>query len=104
MELKTALIVGCGGIGSRLAEAVHSDIKCGQIKNWVFYLADPDIVEAKNCLYQNFSDSEICNNKAEALAKRFPEFVPIPKKISKLSELKGYDMIISAVDNYPTRK
>jgi len=101
--MNKALIVGAGGNGGNLVKTLHNDIRNGQIEDTIFYVADFDKVEAKNKGYQPYEENEIGMKKVDALSKKYPEFIPINKKITKESQLKGFDIIISAVDNFPTR-
>jgi molybdopterin/thiamine biosynthesis adenylyltransferase len=101
--VKNALIIGCGGIGSYLTAQVNRLCLKGQIENVLFTVADDDNVEEKNILYQDFDEKDIFKNKAKVLAKRH-DFLALEKKIRKAEDLKGFDLIILAVDNTATRK
>lgn len=100
------LIVGNGGIGSYLVEFIASDRSKGQynMSDFDFTLCDFDLVEKKNILYQNFSVSDLNENKAYVLANKFKGFKVRKNKISKDNDLKDFDVIVCAVDNFPTRK
>lgn len=63
-------IVGCGGIGSYLAEHLDRLIELEQIKG-DFTFWDDDVVEKKNMLYQNFEPEDIDSHKTEALEMRY---------------------------------
>ena len=99
------LMIGAGGIQSYLAEHLQRLIMAEQIdmEEYEIYIADFDVVERKNIRYQNFEVSEIFENKATALSKRYG-FFPIVKKIEDESQLDGYDLYIMGVDNSATRK
>lgn len=101
------LLVGLGGIGSFLVplidraflDSMDMDMDC------TVDIADPDVVEPKNA-WQNFVMKDMGVNKAVALKRRYPH---IDKAIQKTifgvnSDLKGYDIIVMAVDNFPTRE
>ncbi|MEL6442297.1 MAG: ThiF family adenylyltransferase [Cyanobacteria bacterium J06621_8] len=66
-------LVGCGGTGSWLAPSLCRIARTlnekGKATNLIFI--DPDIVEQKNVLRQNFCDAEIGLNKAQTLALRY---------------------------------
>jgi len=104
------LIIGISGIGSWLVSELAKQIEQEQLQfDEVIDIADNDIVELKQLKYQNFKENEIGRNKAEALAERCKAFgvdvfKPIPKRIEKENQLKGYDFFILCVDNEQTRK
>jgi molybdopterin/thiamine biosynthesis adenylyltransferase len=106
------MIVGCGGIGSFLIEEVAKKIEQEQFSELtcegVVSIADSDIVELNQIKYQNFRHDEVGKNKAEALEKRYANvigfFHAIPNRITKESQLKGYDFFVLCVDNEQTRK
>lgn len=107
MKINNVLIIGCGGIGSYLIEHICDKIKKQQIDNFIaFEIADDDMVEVKQNLYQNFSLNEVGKVKSKALSKRFKEIGiwAMSKRIDKPTQLKGYDLIISCVDNDTTRQ
>ena len=66
-------LVGCGGTGSWLAPSLCRIARTlnekGKVTNLIFI--DPDVVEQKNVLRQNFCDAEIGLNKAQTLALRY---------------------------------
>lgn len=66
-------LVGCGGTGSWLAPSLCRIARTlnekGKATNLIFI--DPDVVEQKNVLRQNFCDAEIGLNKAQTLALRY---------------------------------
>jgi len=85
--MKKCLLIGCGGVGSNFIGELSEDYKRGQINDFIFYIADHDIVEAKNCIFQNFKDEDIGKNKAEVLSKQYKRFVAINKKITKKNSI-----------------
>ena len=66
-------LVGCGGTGSWLAPSLcrlaRTSNEQGKATTLIFI--DPDAVERKNVLRQNFCDAEIGLNKAQTLALRY---------------------------------
>lgn len=99
------LVCGLGGIGSFLVGHLHrlamnSQIELGDVD---ITMADPDQVEMKNIKYQNFGRSEIMQNKATALEKRY-SFRALSTAISSVEDIKDYNLIILCVDNNKTRK
>lgn len=98
------LVCGAGGIGSFLVPLISKALLYNQLGNDVeVVIADNDSVEPKNLSYQNFSEEDLLQNKAEVLGKRYT-LGYINKKITKTEELEGYDVIILAVDNSQIRK
>ncbi len=98
------LIIGCGGIGSKLVENIRTNIEKGQIDPFIeFTIADSDIVELNQKKYQNFTMDDIGKNKAKVLGKRY-EMNSITERIEKQAQLKGYDIFILCVDNSKARK
>ena len=68
------VMVGCGGTGSWLAPAVSRVGRLLRDSRGVdvhIYFVDPDLVEEKNVYRQNFSNAEIGESKAFALAFRY---------------------------------
>ncbi len=66
-------LVGCGGTGSWLAPSLCRLARTlnEQGKTTTLIFIDPDVVEQKNVLRQNFCDAEIGLNKAQTLALRY---------------------------------
>jgi hypothetical protein len=100
---RKVLIVGAGGIGSWLAQHLHQLSEHGQFDGCQFLFADDDTVETKNLSYQNFTDDDILEEKAESLNIRFG-FTSLVKRIATAKEITGYDCVVSAVDNAAFRK
>ena len=65
--MKKIMIIGAGGIGSFLIPLLS---KVGTDR-YTITVYDPDIVEEKNLTYQNFRKTEIGNNKALCMQKRY---------------------------------
>ena len=66
-------LIGCGGTGSWLAPSLCRIARTlsEQGKATTLVFIDPDIVEQKNVLRQNFCDAEIGLNKSQTLALRY---------------------------------
>ncbi len=100
------LICGAGGIGSWLIEEICLCIEQGQIDAFTeITLADNDMVELSQVKYQNFPLEDAGKNKAKALASRFSDYgiKASSKRIEKISQLKGFDIIVLCVDNQKAR-
>jgi molybdopterin/thiamine biosynthesis adenylyltransferase len=101
------LIVGVGGIGSHLISEIANAVKQGQIDiNTEICIADNDMVEIEQMLYQNFRQNDVGKYKADVLARRYTKDILIKGvnvRIINDSQLKGYDLIICCADNNPTR-
>lgn len=99
------LQIGAGGIGSYLAEYMYTLYRNGvqSTEHMDLTLADDDIIEEKNLRYQNFLIEELEMKKASALSERY-FFNVIDKRIESKEDLKGFDVIILAVDNGKCRK
>jgi molybdopterin/thiamine biosynthesis adenylyltransferase len=103
--MRKILIIGCGGIGGYVAREVNRLILNDQIDidDVEFSVVDNDIVELKNIKYQNFTKSDLFKNKAKVIGERYC-FMDKQKRINTADELKGFDLIVIAVDNSQTRK
>ena len=97
------LIIGAGGEGSRLAQFLCEDLTTSVLNPVIFAISDDDVVEQENVNVQNFSAEDINKNKAAVIAAKYLGFVALKARIRKASQLKGFDFIISCVDNYATR-
>ncbi len=98
-------IIGCGGIGSYLAEFIYKAREAQQISVLTdITLVDFDSVELKNINYQNFTMEDAGMNKARVLSNRY-NFKCLEKKIETGDECftKENDIIICCVDNSKTR-
>lgn len=99
------LICGAGGIGSFLIEQINDCFEKGYFKKAIdFVVADHDMVEAKQIMYQNYKMEDVGLNKAVAICNRFNLFKPWSVKIRELTSLKGFNLIILCVDNDKVRK
>lgn len=97
-------VIGCGGIGSYLAEHLKEMIDKEQLPltdNYI--LIDFDSAEPKNLLYQNFSEKDLGKNKAEVLAKRYG-FKFKNEKITNERQLEKYDRLLICADNTAVRE
>lgn len=112
-ELKV-VIVGCGGTGSFAAESVCRLMTGSKMQ---LTLIDPDMVEHRNTLRQNFYAHETGLPKSEALARRLASQYGVPvtystKRINtgngrsgkSSGRLWNADIILGCVDNGPARK
>ena len=99
------LIIGCGGIGSYLCQAVYELLLKNQIsiESTEIFVADSDTVEIKNRNYQNFKDEDIGKFKAQVISNRYG-FVPIVSRINDEKHIEPYNFYIIAADNSPVRK
>lgn len=108
LQNKTALIVGCGGLGTNIA--VHL-AGAGMKK---IYLCDFDTVNESNLNRQFlFTSDDIGRKKCEALKERLSAYSPdtefevLDKRIVKAEDLKTVadcDIVICGVDNAEGRK
>mgnify|MGYP003132580650 CR=1 FL=1 len=96
--MRKILIIGAGGIGSFLIPLLK---KTGLYNITV---ADPDIVETKNLPYQNYEKEDVGKNKAHVMAIRYNCAAGIQFAILTANQLKGYDLVISCVDNLSLRR
>jgi PRTRC genetic system ThiF family protein len=91
-------VVGCGGTGGFVAEGL-----CRMLpQRAVLLLIDPDRVEGRNLLRQNFYIADLGKYKSEALAQRLAARFNRPVAYSTLpvSKVKGtHNIIIGCVDN-----
>lgn len=96
-------VIGCGGIGSYLAEHLDKLKDLSQIKNCDFTFFDDDIVEMKNMLYQNFDEDDIEEEKAEALGMKYFKLNFKTKRLSE-EDITKYDLIVLCADNNIIRR
>jgi Dinucleotide-utilizing enzymes involved in molybdopterin and thiamine biosynthesis family 2 len=78
--ITNAVIVGCGGTGSRLLPMLSQLMSRGKWNDMVptITLIDGDEVEVKNLARQNFIADDVGRNKAECLAERYGGAFEIP--------------------------
>jgi molybdopterin/thiamine biosynthesis adenylyltransferase len=104
MKKYKILLAGGGGINSWFADQIDKLRAFGQIgENYYFTVIDPDTVERKNLVYQNFTEEDLLAYKAESLANRY---IMEYENTSILHEkqLDPYDIVISGVDNSKFRR
>lgn len=97
--MKKIMVIGAGGIGSFLIPLLS---KVGTDR-YAITVYDPDIVEKKNLTYQNFRKTEIGNNKALCMQKRYT-VVGLPYKVLSGQQLEGYDLVVCCADNLDVRR
>ena len=102
------LFIGLGGIGSNLLDLVVPALNICHLKVDISIM-DDDIVEEDNIGHQRFTSSDIGTSKALSLSRRLSDYehvkiIPIEEKLSKASQLHGYDLIIVAVDRMAPRQ
>lgn len=95
------LQIGCGGIGSYFTEELFKAIDKGYMTTAIeLSLADGDMVEPKQILWQNFAIDEIGQNKAEAVGKRYNlGYGGYVNAENHRKILKDFDLIVLCVDN-----
>ena len=100
------LLIGAGGIGSELCKLINKAYSKNQIPCEVeIAVADPDIVEEKNLMYQDYGIEDIRKNKAQAIVNKYQWLAKaIPKEIKTLQQVQGYDLFILCVDNNEIRR
>jgi len=104
--MKRLLIIGCGGVGSYLANSLYNYEYSEQLLDLNIKIADGDEVNLSNLTYQNFSEEDILDNKAKVLANKYnflyiDRFITFPEDYENL---KTFDFIISAVDSAKFRR
>ena len=84
------LIIGVGGIGSYLAPVLD---KTGL---YDITIADPDVLESKNLLYQNYSSAKFLTseNKKKVEQLDMVKVNKIPYHILTQRQLLGYDLVV----------
>tara|TARA_Y100000401_G_scaffold115074_1_gene118121 strand:- start:179 stop:769 length:591 start_codon:yes stop_codon:yes gene_type:complete len=94
------MIIGVGGIGSYLAPLLK------KVGIYSMYLADPDIVEDKNLLYQNFSKATVGQKKVDSLSGISVGHVRSPYNILTDAQIKGSksDLVVCCADNLDIRR
>ena len=97
--MRKILIIGAGGIGSFLIPLLD------KVKLYKITVADPDIVEKKNLPYQNYEEEDVGENKASVMGNRYRSIIGGSQfPILTEKQLKGYDLVISCVDNLSLRR
>jgi molybdopterin/thiamine biosynthesis adenylyltransferase len=96
-------VIGCGGIGSYLAEHLDKMKKLKQIHNAITFY-DDDTVSMKNLKYQNFRVKDVDVPKTEALKTRLLNIDFINKRISKPLNISTKALIVICADNNEIRR
>jgi len=118
VERVALVLVGCGGTGSQLAQTlVHLARLLARNRRAVSLLfVDPDVVEEKNTLRQNFGRSEVGRNKAQTLARRYAGAfgleiaaadVPISRRLLETADAMRPEcltLLFGCVDNSAARR
>lgn len=107
-EVQTLYLIGVGGTGGFLAQGLAKMITGYGLRIDVT-LVDPDIVEERNCIRQNFWQYEVGQPKAKALAFRLNQQfgVSFAYEISKFEDLETRNwsrLVVSCIDNIAGRK
>ena len=106
-QLKIVL-VGCGGNGSHMAEAIArvGSLLTQQGQKVDLLFIDPDYVEKDNIPRQNFSEAEIGLNKAQTLALRYSakwgvtiKAIPASFERNMLHYYSELTILLGCVDN-----
>lgn len=97
--MRKILIIGVGGIGSFLVSTLD------KVGLYNITVADPDIVEAKNLTYQNFSKGHVGQNKASVMMDSYSSVSSFSKyPILTAKQMQGYELVICCVDNLSVRR
>jgi molybdopterin/thiamine biosynthesis adenylyltransferase len=100
------LQIGVGGIGSYFVENLYESIEQGHITEPIeLTIADDDMVEPKQIMWQNFTLEQIGMSKSEAITKKLNDYdttnydIKTTDRIIKTKQLEGFDLIVLCVDN-----
>ena len=114
MKIKSVLIVGAGGIGSNLFEALSLLLSYHPNGTPTIRIADGDIFEEKNLARQLFPAEYVGENKARVLARKMWDRIPSISYFDKyinndnihevFNYLPGPLLVIMCVDNDATRR
>ena len=100
------LIIGAGGIGSFFLKELCLAIKQNQVDPYTqVTIADDDVVQSEQVLYQDFKIGEAGLRKVDVLGERYKSLGVngIPARINAPEQLTGHDLIVLCVDNDRTR-
>ena len=103
MMNRRIMIIGAGGIGSFLTQFL-------QRLGYRITVFDDDGVEKKNIGYQNFTVSDIGENKAGVLSDRIWDTSfrgtvnDEPFKVLTAKQLQGYNLVVCCADNLAVRR
>ena len=109
IQKKSVLIVGCGGIGSNVLDALYRaclalDMPCQ------LYIMDSDLVSTTNLGHQRFRATDVGFSKVTVLENTYKdeqsnvEVIGINEDLRRADQLRGYDFIIVAVDRPEPRR
>lgn len=103
--MKRIAIIGAGGIGSFLLGELERLAENNQLPNTHFIVFDGDVVEHKNLKYQNFVETDIGKNKAQAMFDK-TVFLNMETKsvFANAKDLTEFDAVVSCVDSSDWRK
>lgn len=103
-------VLGCGFVGSVFTTEFLKRCFAGKLPA-TFRFLDDDIVEARNCANQNFSQADIGRAKAEVLASmardadREAEYYQVRITAENIEQyLSESDLVLDGVDNLATRQ
>ena len=97
--MRKVLIIGAGGIGSWLIQILN------KLSLYEIHVADPDTVEEKNLTYQNFKKGHVGQNKATVMRDEYSSvYFANTYPILTEKQMKGYDLVLSCVDNLGVRR
>lgn len=108
-DFKRIVFVGAGGTNGYAIPNILRLFATNPLAKYAieFYIIDPDIVEEKNIIRQNFIESDIGKYKADVLAARYGQAygIPIRSYHNKIQDKTFHDTIfVEAVDNNMARK
>lgn len=93
--MKKLLLIGAGGVGSRIVPLIHT--------MYEITVMDGDTFEKKNLIRQVLTRKHIGMNKADAMADMYgvqsiPEFLIDPEQLDR-----GFDIVVCVPDNHMCR-
>jgi hypothetical protein len=106
---RSVLIVGCGGIGSNVVDALYRACHALQLPCKIHVL-DSDVVSSTNLGHQRFQSTDVGQTKVSVLEKRYNDeesqvnVIGIEDDLIDEEQLIGYDFIIVAVDRPEPRR
>lgn len=95
---RNVMIIGVGGIGSYLAPLLK------RVGTYSMFLADPDIVEEKNLLYQNFDKVNVGEKKVNSLFMNGHVRSDYRIRTDACLRKDKMDLIICCADNLDIRR
>ena len=97
-DKRNIMIIGVGGIGSYLAPLLK------RVGVYSMFLADPDIVEEKNLLYQNFDEINVGEKKVNSLYMNGHVRSDYPIRTDVCLRKDKMDLIVCCADNLDIRR